>query len=383
MKEKKKAILYINPFCRPSVGGAETLLDEITSYVRSKGYFVYILTYQPLTGRQRGKMVEKGKNLEIHRYQWFGTSLFVKFSKMHPAFNFLYLFPYLFVRSFIFMLNNRKKVDVIDTHGFVAALIAKLFKPLFGKKTVMTIVAYYGFDKESVFAKVVKWILESADKIIVESPQSRVELKEIGVDPKRITPFTEWIDLKRFKPYDKKDLKSKLGLPPEFTVLFVGRAIKVKGVDILLKTADSLKNEAINFVFISTAGDLIDFLESESIRLKNVTFINGVDYLKLHLYYAMADIFVVPSRMEDAPRTAVEAIACGTPAIGSDVGGIPSVINSDVGMLVDPKPDEFKKAILALYRNKNKLDNLTEKCRPYAVKNFSSKNGDLFVNSYN
>lgn len=376
-----KKVLFITPFCRPSIGGAETLLDEITTYLRSKNYYVYIVTLQPITNDKKGLPLEFDTNLEIRRYSWFGKTLFNKFANYPVAFNFLYLFPYLFIRSLIFLIKHHQKIDVIDAHGLTASLTAKILGPLFKKKVVMTIVAYYGFKKRSFLGQFVRWILDSADRIILESPQSLEELKGVGVDAAKAICFIEWIDLEKFKPMDKNYLKRQLKLPNKFTVLFVGRAIEVKGLDIIIDVAKKAPKE-INFVFISTAGPLIGMLEDVSKKLENVTFINGVEYSKLPRYYAAADVFVVPSRMEDAPRTAVEAIACGTPVIASNVGGIPSVVNDQIGKLVEPDPEEFKIAILDLYKNRNKLIQLTKRCRPYAEKKYSSRNGQVFIESY-
>ena len=110
-------VLLITPFFLPNIGGAETYAFELVEYLRSHSCFVNVLTYQPITTPNvRGERVEKRNNLVVHRFQWIGFNLFGKLEK-YPFVNFLYLTPYLLVRSFLWMLFNSKKVDVIDEIG--------------------------------------------------------------------------------------------------------------------------------------------------------------------------------------------------------------------------------------------------------------------------
>src|SRR3989339_698676 len=215
----KKRILLLTPFCPPGVGGAETHLEDLYEFLRTHDYFVYVLTYQPITVGTRGLPLERRKNLEIHRYNWFGNNLFHTFEKYHPIFNFLYLTPYLFFRSFIFLLSHKDKVDTINAHGLNAAFIAAALKKIFKKRAVMSTMALYSFKPSSLFAKVCKIVLASMDAILAETQESKEEIEAIGVSSEKLVVFSHWVNQNKFKPENKTLVKRGLGFEKRFVAL--------------------------------------------------------------------------------------------------------------------------------------------------------------------
>ncbi len=382
MAEIKKRVLIVTASCRPNVGGAETYLEDLCRYLRTNGHFVYILTYQPITTRARGAGLERDENLEIHRFSWIGFNFFHKLERFPVIFNFLYLTPYLFLRSFLFMLTHKNRVDVIDAQGLNGAFIAKFLKLVFKKRAVMSTMALYSFKPGSFFARATRWILSSLDKVIAESEESKGEIMAIGVAEDKIAVFNHWVDQDRFKPRRKAECKVKLGWEGKFIVLFVGRAIPIKGAATLVEIA-RVVDPKIHFAFISDAGPLVEFLESAALVAENIIFVGGVDYPDLYLYYNAANIFVIPSQYEEGvARVMLEALSSGTPVIGSNRGAIPSVLDASVSILVEPNFDELKKAIEFLYTNPEELKKLTNNCRDYAVKHFNLDNARMIVDNY-
>ena len=381
MEQIYRRILFITPFCRPSVGGAETYLSEITDYLRSHHYHITILTYQPITSNIRGEPLEERKNLTIHRYSWIGFNLFHKFGP-YPVLNFLYLTPYLFIRSLLFLLFHAREVDAIDAHGLSASFCARFLKVIFRKRTVATTLALYNLTQRPLFAKVVSSILRPLDKILAESEESKKELVAIGIPSEKIAIFSEWVDIDRFRPRDKSECKVQFGWQGKFIVLFVGRAIPIKGADTLIEVARKT-GRPIHFVFVSTAGPQVTLLQRASREMENVIFVGNVDYQELHLYYNAADLFVIPSRYEEAvARVMPEAIASGTPVIGSKRGAIPGVLDPSVSIVCEPDVEELQRNIEYLFDHPRALQQLTGNCRDFAVRHFSSDNARVIADSY-
>jgi glycosyltransferase involved in cell wall biosynthesis len=382
MARIKKRILLISPFCHPSVGGAETHLADLYEYLRTHDYFVYVVTYQPITVDLRGKSLEKKKNLEIHRFSWFGHNLFFKLEKHHPIFNFLYLTPYLLLRSFLFMLTHRKKIEVIHAHGLNASFIAVLLKKLFKKRAVMSTMALYSFKRGSLFSRVTARILSSLDKVIAETEESKEELVKIGVPQEKVVVFSHWVNQNQFKPEDKKKAKKRLGWQGKFVALFVGRAIPIKGGDTLTKVVAKI-NPQINLAVIADAGPQLDLFKKTAQKYPNFIFVGGVPYKRLHAYYKAADIFVIPSRYEEgAARVMLEAVSCGVPVVASSRGAIPSVLDESVAVFVDPDEKSIRRAIEELYRQPRKLKELAKNCFPFATKHFGFENAKIVTASY-
>ncbi len=382
IRKIKKTVLIVTPFAKPNIGGAETLLEDYTEYIRKHGYYVYLQTYQPITTENvRGKPYEKVENMEIFRHSWPGYNLFFKLEK-YPALNFFYLVPGLFLHSFFFMLRHHKEIEVIDAWGFSSTIIARLLKYIFKKKATMMVVSLYEFSRRPLYANLAYRVIKGMDHIVTESHKSKEEIAALGYPREMISPFNEWVDLKRFKPTDKNALKKKLGWEGKFMVLFVGRAIPIKGADILLKVAKKVSPK-ISFAFISGAGPQIELLQKEARENENIIFVGKIPYDQLHLYYQAADLFAIPSRYEEnVARTMIEAIACGTPVVASNMGAIPQALDETVSVLIKPTAENFSREIQKLFDEPKRLAILRKNCWPYAKRHFSDKNAQAIADCY-
>lgn len=364
----EKKILIITPGFRPNLGGVETHLDDLCEYLRTRNYFVYVLTYQPLITPVRGKGVEKKRNLEIHRFGWFGHSLFNKFAEYPPIFNFLYLTPYLFLRTFLFMLTHRKEIDIVHAIGLSSSFIARFMKVCFGKSIIMSTENLYYFKQGSVFAKVARWVWGGFDRILAHSDASRDELVGIGVPKEKITVFTHWVNQNRFKPGDKKELKKKLGWQDKFTVLFVGRLASEKGIGVVLDLVKKCQKD-IAFKIIGDDGLLLPEVKEAEARLDNLEYVGRVPYDKLPPYYGAADVFLYPALYEeDVSRALLEALSCGTPVINTNKGSGIYALKPSVSFVTSASVDEIQEKIELLYEDPKLLRKMTKNAPVFAKK---------------
>ena len=379
-----RTVLMISICFRPNVGGLETHLDDLCEYLRKNGYRVYVITYQPITTKAVGKMVERNNDLTVYRIPWFGHNLFFKLEP-YPLLEFIYLTPMLLFSSLLFMLKHGEETDVIHAHGLNAAFVARLLAEIFKKRVVVSIHAIYGLDKNPILAKLMKFTLSKFNSILTLSKRSRTELINIGLDEGKVKVFTHWINQEVFKPMDKDGCKEKFGWRDKFVILFVGRLIEVKGVRLLLKIAKRLssKYKDIHFVFIGE-GPLVGEVKIATRKLMNVVYVGRIETKRLVAYYNVADCVIVPSykHEEGFGRVILESLSCGTPVIASNIGGIPEALDHSVGVLVEPKIEAIEEKIVEFYKDRSKLVKLTENCRRYAEERFSEKNAKIIEESY-
>lgn len=380
-RSNKPNILLLTPFFYPNIGGVETHLTDLCNYLTGKDYKLYVLTYFPLTTRVNDvPKKEVSADIEIYRYKLFGHNFFHHLEK-YPALALLYLMPNLMFHSLLFMLKNKNKIDVIHTHGIVAAFIGRIIGKLFKKRIIMSTHAIYNLEKRKTMSHVFKWILKPYDKILALAERSKAELISAGLDKNLIKIYTYWVDHEVFKPMDKIACKAQLGWDNKFIVFFVGRLIDIKGAGVLVDAAEK-SNKRIYFAVAGT-GPMENYLKERCKEVENAMFLGKIDNKKLNIYYNAADIFIVPSQYNEGfARVNLEALSCGTPVVAANKGCLPEIIDESVGVLIEPSVESITEKIKYLYENPDVLKRMADNCRNYAVRRFSEKNGEVIEKAY-
>ncbi len=160
-------------------------------------------------------------------------------------------------------------------------------------------------------------------------PETKIRLIMNGFDESVFHPMA----------LDRKDVLRAFGIePPPALIIFVGKLARFKGVDVLLDAA-AVYEAALPGVMTLIIGDgeLHDELlsQAESLQLKHVRFMGQHPQAEIARLLNVADVSVVPSRVEPFGLVAVEALACGTPVIATDAGGLVDFVDDRVGWLVD------------------------------------------------
>lgn len=192
-------------------------------------------------------------------------------------------------------------------------------------------------------------VLQDSDALVAESPASKQHMMwHYDVDPANVSVIPCGVDMTRFRPQDKRRARTELSLPPTAPILlFVGRLQPSKGIDTLLRAAADIRRDYPDVCVLVVGGGLdnqdahetaeLNRLQTlgDSLGLSTVRYVKAQPQENLAQYYAAADVFVMPSHYESFGMVVLEALACGTPVVASEVGGLSStVIHGDCGLLV-------------------------------------------------
>ena len=203
-------------------------------------------------------------------------------------------------------------------------------------------------------------ITESA-AVVAASEIEAGELRTLyGANLGHITIIPCGVDPEVFRPMRQADARIAIGADTASRlVLFVGRIEQIKGIDVLLRAMGRLfaqRPDLRREVRLMVVGGALDpnddAPETEKVvelrRLvhehhlePNVTFVGSRDQRQLSLYYAAADVCAVPSLTESFGLVALEAMACGTPVVGTRVGGLQTLIEEGRSGLLVPAGDDL------------------------------------------
>lgn len=187
-------------------------------------------------------------------------------------------------------------------------------------------------------------IMASADAIVASSEHEKKNMIALyGANPSKISVIPCGVDLARFRPMDRRQAKDRVGLDGKRVLLFVGRIEPLKGLDLLFEAMADLRRQFPDLHLLVLGEEASHPGEMRRLRryagelgiTDSLSFVGTVDHDCLPAFYNAADVCVVPSHYESFSLVAAEALACGTPVVASQVGGLQSlVIDHENGLLV-------------------------------------------------
>lgn len=274
---------------------------------------------------------------------------------------------------------ERVRYDLLHSHYWLSGWVARALRERWGIPIVQMFhtlghlknrIARRPEEREPPLRIAVETeIVQFADRLVAATPVEKDQLIEFyGADPDRIAVIPPGVDLNRFHPIEPTLAKQTIGIPVEHRmVLFVGRIEPLKGIDTLMRAMallvrrhpDWLRDTCVSIIGgdPSPEGQRENAEMARLQRLREelgigdlVTFLGAKDQDTLQYYYSAAEVVVVPSHYESFGMVALEAMACGTPVIASDVGGLAYLVRDGAtGFRVpDRDPEALAAAILRL-----------------------------------
>lgn len=184
-------------------------------------------------------------------------------------------------------------------------------------------------------------LLQSADRVVAATPAEVAQIQWLyREDTSRVVVIPPGVDTSRFYPISDDEAKEYIGVPcHDRMLLFVGRIEPLKGIDTLIEAVGILHKEGVldrhPFCLAVIGGDPQSSREQMSAEMERlhamresleildlITFLGKRDQDTLPYYYSAAEAVVVPSHYESFGLVALEAMACGTPVVASETGGL-------------------------------------------------------------
>lgn len=259
------------------------------------------------------------------------------------------------------------RYDVIHSHYWMSGLAAEALSDLWSGAPILQMFHTLGEMKNRVARSEEeregayrldgeRRVMRRVDRIVAATPAERAQLEWLyKAESGKIVIIPPGVDTCHFYPIPADEARQFVGIPPEnCMVLFVGRVEPLKGLDTLIRAMSCLRcTEAGNRVSLVVIGGEPDAdpnkMNAEMARLqkmcddlamgKLIVFLGKRGQDTLPYYYSAADVLVMPSYYESFGMVALEAMACGTPVLASQVGGLAFLVQDGVTGYTVPAED--------------------------------------------
>jgi len=259
------------------------------------------------------------------------------------------------------------KYDLLHSHYWMSGIAAQALSSAWSGTPILQMFHTLGEMKNRVAKRQIeregtyrldgeRQVLSCADLIIAATPAELSQLEWLyKINPRKVRVIPPGVDTSHFYPIRAEEARQYIGLAPDSRmILFVGRIEPLKGVSTLIHAVAclQLKNlkEPVHLAVIGGDPETAqNEINGEMIRLqklcdeltvgKMVVFLGKRGQDTLPYYYSAAEVVVMPSHYESFGMVALEAMACGTPVIASQVGGLAFLVQDGVTGFTVPAED--------------------------------------------
>ncbi len=252
-----------------------------------------------------------------------------------------------------FCVANRLSYDLVSTHYWLSGLVGMRLASEWGVPHTTSFHTMAEMKRRGRPEEREVDQRDSSENAIAKAAESvvawtehekRAVVEYCGIDPSKVIVIPPGVDLSRFRPLSQAQSRDYLGYGDEKNILFVGRLEPLKGLDNLIRAVASIDHpEPITLSVVggdenSQEKTRLQTLVTQLQLAQSVRFVGAVSQDDLPIHYNSADVCVLPSHYESFGLAALEAAACGRPVVASEVGGLPTIVDSGTtGFLVPPK----------------------------------------------
>ena len=280
--------------------------------------------------------------------------------------------------------------DIVETHTAKAGVVGRLAAVLATRPRPVIIHTYHGHvlegyfgrTKSMIYRQAERWLARISDTLVAVSDGTADDLVRLRVaERQRFRVINLGLDLQPFMA-DLQDaaasVRARLAVPESGLLLvFVGRLVPIKRVDVLLRALGRLRDAAtpVHLAIAGAGGSRAD-LEQLSVELglqRHVTFLGHMQ--DVTAVTAAADIAVLSSDNEGTPMSLIEAGAAGKPSVATAAGGVPEVVLDGLtGRLIERGDDRaMADAIRQLAEDPRMRARMGAQARSHVLERYSSR----------
>ena len=302
--------------------------------------------------------------------------------------------------------------DIIHSHYWMSGLAAESLSDVWGGTPIVHMFHTLGemknriaqSDEERESPERIageKRVLGRVDRVVTATLAERTQLRFLyKADDRKLITIPPGVDTSHFYPIPPDEAKMAIGIKPDVRmILFVGRIEPLKGLDTLIRAMSCLKlNHSDHPVHLAIIGGEPDaspqLMSVEMARLQKlcdelaldqtVVFLGKRGQDTLQYYYSAAEVLVMPSHYESFGMVALEAMACGTPVIASEVGGLGFLVqNGETGYTIpNGDPDVLCDKLSMILNNSGLRETMGRRAAEYAQSYTWDKIAAQVINVY-
>lgn len=356
-KIHKRNVLLVTGVFPPGIGGMQSYYYHLS---RTTSHRMSVLA--PIYGAEDHK-VDHGQPYTINRER------FLQNESINPA-----SWPRLLYYT---LKSIRTQHTDVTIYGYILlGLIGMLLKLFFKKKYVVSVHGkdLLEFGHIPGLHALSKLILRRADGVLANSMYTKQISMDYGVEEHKIQIVYPGVEASFERGAPDSELVARHGLAGKFVLLTVGRLVKRKGQDMVIRSLPALIKRIPNLKYVIVGdGPERKALQQEADRAgvgEHLVFAGYVnESSELEKYYRSADVFIMTSRfladkgdVEGFGIVYLEAASCGLPAIAGRTGGVgEAVVDKVTGLLIDPtKTEPIIAAVLQLHEQPALRSSLAE-----------------------